>query len=220
MLNDLFNNIRIKIRERLNPYLGNYRRNKGGVTFPFTIISNNCWAGHVYRYYNLPYTSPTIGLYFFSDDYLKFIFNLKHYLEIKLTFIHYTESKYKDNIIKNHHEHIPIGKLDDIEIMFLHYNSKEEALQKWERRVARVDWNNINFKMSEQNLCSVSHLLKFDTLPTFNKFVFVTKDYGLDSQIIFHDCDGMEYIPNDTTNFKKFINISNWLKGKPFKLKQ
>ena len=74
--------------------------------------------------------------------------------------------------------------------------------------------------MSEQNLCSVSHLLKFDTLPTFNKFVFVTKDYGLDSQIIFHDCDGMEYIPNDTTNFKKFINISNWLKGKPFKLKQ
>lgn len=30
MLNDLFNNIRIKIRERLNPYLGNYRRNKGG----------------------------------------------------------------------------------------------------------------------------------------------------------------------------------------------
>lgn len=39
----------------------------------FTILSNNCWGGHVYRYFSLPYLTPTIGLYFYPDDYLKFI---------------------------------------------------------------------------------------------------------------------------------------------------
>lgn len=38
----------------------------------FSIISNNCWGGHVYRRYGLPYTSPTVGMYFFSEDYINF----------------------------------------------------------------------------------------------------------------------------------------------------
>lgn len=42
----------------------------------FTIISNNCWGGYVYRYYGLEYNSPTIGGYFFSEDYIKFLKNL------------------------------------------------------------------------------------------------------------------------------------------------
>ena len=61
---------------------------------------------------------------------------------------------------------------------------------------------------------------KLTQIDLANKFVFVTKDYGLKSQVIFKDCSNMDFIPNDTTNFRKFINIINWLNGEPFKLKQ
>ncbi len=210
---------KVKIREKLNPYLAKYRRRKLN-NKNFTIISNNCWGGHVYRYFNLPYDSPTIGLYLFSADYIKFIGNLKYYIEKEITFINYKDSKYKDELVKYNQVNIPIGKLDDIEIIFLHYQSEDEARTKWNRRKARIHWDNLYYKMSEQNLCSSDLLMQFDLIDLANKFVFVTKDYGLKSQVIFKDCSNMDFIPNDTTNFRKFINIINWLNGEPFKLKQ
>lgn len=216
---DKLNNLRIKTREYLNPYLGRYRRRKL-VRTGFTIISNNCWGGHVYRYYNLPYDSPTVGLYIYTADYLKFVSNLEKYISTDLHFIDYTESKYEDDIVRNNQQNVPIGRLDDVEIMFLHYKTREEAAEKWNRRKQRIHRDNLYFKMSEQNLCSEEYLKKFDALPTDKKFVFVTKDYGLKSQIIFKDFEGQEYIPNDTTEFRKFINITKWLNGEPFKLKQ
>ena len=120
---------KVKIREKLNPYLAKYRRRKLN-NKNFTIISNNCWGGHVYRYFNLPYDSPTIGLYLFSADYIKFIGNLKYYIEKEITFINYKDSKYKDELVKYNQVNIPIGKLDDIEIIFLHYQSEDEARTK------------------------------------------------------------------------------------------
>lgn len=57
--NRFLETIRVKIREELNPIMGKLRR-KRLINCNFTIISNNCWAGHVYRYFGLPYSSPTI----------------------------------------------------------------------------------------------------------------------------------------------------------------
>ena len=42
----------------------------------FTIISNNCFAGIVYRNNALPYNTPTAGLFFMADDYIKFVYNI------------------------------------------------------------------------------------------------------------------------------------------------
>ena len=53
--------------------------------------------------------------------------------------------------------------------MFLHYKSKEEAAEKWNRRKERIQWDNLFFKMSEQNLCNPEILKKFDSLPAEKK---------------------------------------------------
>ena len=68
-----------KLREYTNPWFASVRRMKLNRA-DFTIISNNCWAGSVYRYFGLPYLSPTAGLYFFASDYIKFVSNLQHYV--------------------------------------------------------------------------------------------------------------------------------------------
>lgn len=219
LIKERLDSLKIKVREDLNPYFGKFREKKL-INSQFTIISNNCWGGHVYRFFNLPYDSPTIGLFIFSEDYIKFVYNLRHYLDADLKFIKYTESKYSDQIVKAHQENVPIGLLDDVEIVFLHYHSQEEAMKKWNRRKERIHWDNIYYKMSEQNLCNIDLIRRFDQLPTHKKFVFVSKDYKLDSQVIFKDWLNRGEVPNDTTNFRRFINVINWLNCEPFKLKQ
>ena len=69
-----------------------------------------------------------------------------------------------------------IGKLSDVEIVFLHYHSEQEALEKWTRRYERLS-KNIIFKFNDQNLCSYENIERFDRLPFENKIFFLAKRY-------------------------------------------
>ena len=84
-----------KIGDKLNPLLAPSRRAKLERT-EFTIISNNCWAGSVYRRYGLPYLSPTAGLYFFADDFVRFAGALRRYTSAPLRFIDAADSRHAD----------------------------------------------------------------------------------------------------------------------------
>lgn len=136
----------------------------------FTIISNNCWAGFIYQKYGLKYLTPTIGLYFIGDDFVKFCSNIEYYLEQTLTFIPWESSRWYSQI-KNDRSY-PVGKLDDIEVYFMHYNSEEEAYEKWERRKKRINRNKIIFKMSQREGCSKKEVEAFMKLPYKNKICF------------------------------------------------
>lgn len=205
-LSGLFNKARISIRERLNPLLGPFRRvflkNSS-----FTIISNNCWGGHVYRFFDLPYYSPTIGLYFFTEEYIRFISNLNYYLSLDLSFISFQESKYREYLVSRKETEVPIGILGDVEIVFLHYKTPEEAKEKWNRRKERINWNHMIIKMSEMNLCSNEHLSIFDQLPYKNKILFTTHDSSYSSAIVFKEYKNQAEIKNDTLNFRRYVNL-------------
>lgn len=219
MLSRIYTWLCIHIREHLNPYLGPIRRKKLNCE-EFTIIANNCWGGHVYRYFNKEYLSPTVGLYFFAEDYVKFIGSLKQYLDKELKFIPYTESRYRQVLERRGETHVPIGKLDDVEIVFLHYKSEEEAKKKWNRRKERIVWDNLIFKMSEQNLCTEKDILDYDSLPYNRKFIFVTKDYGIKSQVLFKEYEGTGDVKLDTPKFRKYINLTKLINGEYFKKRQ
>lgn len=207
----------IKTREKLNPLLGPLRRRFLGANLPFTIISNNCWAGHVYRYYDLPYDTPTVGLYFFSDDYIKFVSNLKYYMcDCELRVTDNSESKYRDILLSKGGENAvcPVGHLDDIEIIFLHYKTKEEAESKWNRRKERIHWDNLIIKNTEMNGCTLEHMKQYDSLPFDTKIIFTTKDYGLKSQIVFKEFAGQDQVKDDTTHFRRYINLNKLINRK------
>lgn len=174
----------------------------------------------MYRYFNKEYLSPTVGLYFFAEDYVKFIGSLKQYLDKELKFIPYTESRYRQVLERRGETHVPIGKLDDVEIVFLHYKSEEEAKKKWNRRKERIVWDNLIFKMSEQNLCTEKDILDYDSLPYNRKFIFVTKDYGIKSQVLFKEYEGTGDVKLDTPKFRKYINLTKLINGEYFKKRQ
>lgn len=140
----------------------------------FTIISNNCWGGLVYKSYGLQYLSPTVGLFFMADDYIKFISNLEKYLSLDVfESVSIDESRHKE-FLKRVHYHGVIGRLDDIEIMFMHYKNINEAVTKWNRRKMRINPGKVIFKFSEQNECGEGHIKRFIELGYPNKVCFIS----------------------------------------------
>lgn len=219
------NRVRIDTRKRLNPYLAPSRQlklDKQGISKDFTIISNNCWAGLVYQHFGLPYNTPTAGLFFFAQDYIKFVYNIKEYLTKELKFISLEESRYCETLKQYGGECVtcPIAICGDIEIIFMHYHSPEEAEEKWRRRSARINWDNIIYKFSEMNGCTEDDLRAFDALQVDKKVVFTHKDYGLKNQVVYTEFKKIGYIPNDTDNFRKYINLYDLISGRFNKIRK
>lgn len=191
-----------------------YRKKKISNT-DFTIICNNCWGGYVYRRYDLPYLSPTIGLYFFADDFIKLCYDLKNYMQKKLIFINSKDSKWYSELRKKNNLHVPIARLGDIEVIFLHYSSEEEARIKWERRVKRINYDNLIFKFSKMNECTNKDLQKFDELLCNKKICFIPKNetFPMKSGIVFKSAQE-DVINDDTSEYSRYIDLELLINSK------
>ena len=184
----------------------------------FSIISNNCWAGTaVYQPFGLKYNTPTVGLFIMDEDYIRFIENLKWYLNQSLQFIEPRESKFYDKISKGGPATIsyPIATIgSDVEIHFLHYHSKEEAENKWLRRVKRVNFDRLLVKMSlrDSGYDKTAMLDRFCGLPYKNKLCFSPVDYPSSEVIYVPDLETLNLVGGDETESTlKYIDITKVL---------
>ena len=203
-----YETLRLKIRKYYIKATYKLRRKKIN-KFDFTIISNNCWGGTIYQSYGLRYNTPTVGLFFMAEDYIKFVSNIREYLKCELRFINYKESKrYK---MLGEKINYPIAQLNDIEIYFMHYKTEYEAKEKWKRRCERINWNKILFKFSNQNYCEKEHIEKFMNLPEKNKICFVNKDFDVKGTIKIKQLFQTEDIRASYEPFgnSRYININN-----------
>lgn len=215
MTRDYVGIIQRKIREQTNPLFVKTRRQRLN-RCDFSIISNNCWGGSVYRYFGLPYQSPTAGLYFFASDYVRFSANLRHYLALPLEFIDARESSHYDVLKKRGEVNKPIALIDDVEIVFLHYPTAKDAAEKWCRRVDRINWDNLFIKFSQMNSCTDKDLHTFDEIDFPNKLCFTAKPRSDLQCAVFHPAsvdDGQ--ILNDTDRFSQGLDLYSWLNREP-----
>lgn len=70
----------------------------------------------------------------------------------------------------------PIGKLDDVTIYFQHYDSFEQAKEKWDERKKRIDKTKLFVLFTDRDGCTYEDFVEFDSLP-YNKVVFTNKPY-------------------------------------------
>lgn len=148
-----------------------------------TVVSNNCWGGFMCQSCKLKYNSPFIGLYLYAPEYIALLRNLKYNLSLPLHFIKHEQSKYKDVVSPQY----IIGVLGEtgIEIVFMHYHLEEEALEKWTRRLNRINWNNMIVKFSDTDYgCTDELIEEFDRMPFEHKVCFTAKEYPLCSSVI------------------------------------
>lgn len=171
-----FEGLRLKIRNAYIKQTANQRRKKINKK-DFTIISNNCWGGVVYESYNLEKSSPTVGMYFAPQEYLKFVSKLEYYIkDCSLVFINPNDAIHKELYKQDStFGEYPIARIGDVEIALLHYRNEEEAATKWNRRCSRICWDNLLVKMNDQNGCSISDMEKFLEIPIIcKKRIFFT----------------------------------------------
>jgi len=143
----------------------------------FCIFSNDCWGAEIYRKMQIPYNTPFVGLMMMAPCYIKFLKDPHKYLESKLEFI--SESVYKKiNELRTQNRKFPVGKILDIEILFLHYKSEKDAFEKWNRRKARINWDNICVKFTmDKDYATEEHLKEFEILPYERKVSFSKNSY-------------------------------------------
>lgn len=178
----------------------------------FSIISNNCWGGIVSRNRNIPYYSPTVGLFIFSKDYIKFLSNLKYYLSIDMVQLSIYDSKYSSYLLRQYDDSLVIGKLDDIELIMVHYSTFDEAKEKWNKRKIRVDFNNLLIKYSDQNLFEADDFNKFKELNYNNKlFITIDNSYTSPFTCVLEDKWNKGYAVDDIKSSFKVINVNKLL---------
>lgn len=214
---NVLNSMNARYKAFIRHKLANYRQSKINKAH-FTIISNNCWGGGIYESYNLIKQSPTIGMYILPSDYLKFITNIRYYLNQKLEFIDPNSSKNKDFILNNidkNYGNYPVGVLDDIEIYFMHYKDPTIAARKWERRIARICWDHIIYKFNDQNGCTDEQLRQFANLNLPNKIAFTVRDgfKGFDSIIQINNPLNKNYVEysNEPFGNNKYFNVNSFI---------
>lgn len=142
-------------------------RNRSYVNNDVTILSNCCIGGAMYHDLGLQFLSPTINLYFDHHCFIDYVRHLKEYsLKGKLV-----DSKEKE--AKNG---APIAfliceGLPKIKIHFLHYNSFEEAKEKWETRSERINYNKIFLVIEAKDNHEHSLIDEYASLP-YKKIIF------------------------------------------------
>lgn len=181
----------------------------------FTLISNNCWGGGIYEDLGLPYTTPTVGLFFHGPCYLSFLEGLKFYLQETIVFI--AESKYEiaNSKRQDNQDFYPIGLLGDIEIHFLHYHSKEEALEKWNRRKVRINFDNIFVELGQNELVDYKLMKRFDNLPYKNKLLFSGQNHEDLKSLVWlkyrQDFEDVGDLYTDRNVWRPEFNVVEWL---------
>jgi uncharacterized protein (DUF1919 family) len=181
----------------------------------FSIISNNCWGAFVYQDFGLKYCTPFVGLYLYAPDYLKLLKNLRPYMEAPLEFIDPARSTYVEDVRKNGTlGRYPVGRLNDVEIHFLHYRTPEEATRKWEARTRRINWRKLIVKYCDRDLCTYELLRQFDALPYPNKLGFTAREYKeFKSCVHLAACAGAPCVDAEQIHYKNHLDILSYLNG-------
>lgn len=127
-----------------------------------SIICSNCLGGYIYHWLGMQFQSPFINLWQTNEEFITMLENLETFLNSPIQEVQDSGVNY------------PVGEANGIKIYFMHYDNFDDAVETWNRRKERIDFNKMgilfsNFEGDEQLL------RRFDALPFKHKVVFVDK---------------------------------------------
>jgi uncharacterized protein (DUF1919 family) len=169
----------------------------------FTIISDDCWGGQLYRQLNIPYLTPTIGLWIKPEDYLKYIEEFNRIHKEKLIFIP-TDKSY------------PVATLSGVEINFMHYKSKEEAQHKYYNRLQRLQSSRLLTKIDfGKPGYTIAHIHKWNELRIDNAIAFYPTTIEIPKEGVYCGVPIPEWELDGLKMFeisKKYFDLFKWIR--------
>lgn len=210
--------IKLRVRDRL---LARYERSRLRRK-DFSIICNDCVGWGIYHKFGLQYTTPTVGLFFYSEDYITFLEGFEHFIKQPIRFKDTSRHSEANEIRKQ--IAYPIGVLDeDVEVHFLHYKDEIEAAEKWARRTSRINLDNLFFIYSDGEHFREEFLDRYQKLSFKNKIFLSSKPRKDYSCVIFiRDYVNSPSVGDSIRNrkYEKYLNLTKWLNGEPDFLKK
>lgn len=138
----------------------------------FTLITQNCIGGIIYHNLGLEFLSPTINMRIGTlEDFLEFCSNFQQYMQLPLVQDISSQESY------------PVGTLGRIKIHLNHYKTFEEAVQKWESRKAKIQFDNIYIIATDWggegdiNALPREYIERWASVKCKNLIVFTQKKY-------------------------------------------
>lgn len=129
----------------------------------FSLITNTCLGGIISHNLGLQFQSPTVNLGIRDfDEFFLFCTHLSYYLSLPVEQVQ-SDFRYPVGVLK--------GKYGDVKLFFSHYGTFEEAVEKWEDRKKRVNYDNVIVIM-DGDTCPDEVLNRFDSLPIQRKMVY------------------------------------------------
>lgn len=146
-----------------------------------SILANSCLGGRIYKELGLKMLSPTINNICLKEgEYIDFLSDYNYYLGKDM--VEYNDRNYKYiSGSCNTERFMPKGIIDDkIMWYFPHVITAKEAVEKWNERRKRINYNNIVAIMIIQ---TDEEAEKFEQLSIKNKLGIYYKDLNLNSVV-------------------------------------
>lgn len=134
-----------------------------------TIISSNCLGARIYKEAGSIFNSPTIDLWFYPDDFIKFVNNIDHYLSCELL--------EKRDATKSY----PCGLLGDINLNLQHYSDFASAKIKWDIRKKRIIKDRIVIFFTDRDGATNDHITKLLQSCSYPVFIFISNTRNIKS---------------------------------------
>nr|WP_244159391.1 DUF1919 domain-containing protein [Paenibacillus polysaccharolyticus] len=128
-----------------------------------------------------------------ETDYLKILSDPQRYLNYELELDKFVYS----DLLKAEY---PVCYLNDVRLQFNHDTSLEDAIEKWNRRRKKINWDNLFIMMHTENANIAD---QFVELPYKNKVCFVPFETSKESLLTIHykNMDELKEVP-----FWKVVN--------------
>lgn len=148
-----------------------------------SFIANNCFGGRIPQDLGMKYNSPTEGLFICYPDYIEFLSDFQQYTMGGVNFRKRSKSDMVNQWLDTLPHQVPIGFIPngekEVEIIFLHYHSEQEAREKWERRCKRINHENLVVFGSDNDNCTRQDAIAFLNLPFKNKIFLSAHDWDI-----------------------------------------
>lgn len=107
----------------------------------YSFVSNNCWGGTLCYTLGIECRSPFKNLSIADGDYLRMLGDFHGYMKLDPVFEGETE------LDTNSGKTVPMLRLDDVRIKCNHYPDPYDAINKWNARKVKINYDNLYLEM-------------------------------------------------------------------------
>ena len=177
-----------------------------------TIISNNCAGGAIMHELGMEFRTPTVNLQILPEQFPKFCKNLSYYLTsemhepYELTDAHV---RYLTKMFGGVPD-LPMGMINDVLVVFQHFDSFDLAKWKWNVRRLRVSYNSIGYIMHARGPEYKNAAKEFLALDLPNKLC-LTQGFSIEGAVSF---EGEAFSSvNGKALITQVYDFKKWVRG-------